>query len=212
MRLEIKEEDQEQIEEAVRRAESITRGEIVPAIVGASDSYGEAPLLSMLAFLVAGILLSTVFLVFFPVLLAVPIQGGILVLTGLIGFLLGHLDPVRRIVLGKKRMGRAVAANAHRIFIQEEVFQTRDRTGVLILVSLFERKVEILADTRIHEILGESAWVPVADSVAASFAKKEPINGLVHAIRMCGELLQEKGFPVSENDVDEIPDRLRINP
>ena len=53
--------------------------------------------------------------------------------------------------------GRAAEA-----FVEERVFATEKRTGVLIFVALFEHRVVVLADEGIREQVPSDAWDGIA--------------------------------------------------
>jgi putative membrane protein len=59
--------------------------------------------------------------------------------------------PYARLFLRSTRRDFSVRRHAQALFLEHELFATRQRNGVLILVSCFERRVELLADVGLHQ-------------------------------------------------------------
>ena len=47
---------------------------------------------------------------------------------------------------------------AQSLFLRRELFKTRDRNGILMLICKFERKIEILADVGLHGRIADTDW------------------------------------------------------
>jgi putative membrane protein len=186
------------IEAAVGRAERATSSEIVPMLVERSDSYADvrAGAAALLAF-AAGAL----WLALWPRLArwTVPTQIG--VFAALVWLLLRALLPLR---LRRERVQRAAALAFH----HGGLHSTRERTGILLYVSLLERQVAVLADQGIHARVPEGTWQDVVTRVLDGIRSGRADDGLVEAIRLCGEHLAAH-FPRRPDDVNELPDRPR---
>ncbi len=208
--------DRARIREAVARAERRTAGEIVPFIVERSGRHE-------IAVWRGACLASALALV--GALLALEIYGGwglawlfdprgpalLMLAAGALGGLAGALvPPLRRRLTGADRLQRAVRQRAARTFVEEEIFATRERTGILIFVSLFERRVEVLADAGIHRRLDEAAWQEVVVRVREGIAGGGLAEGLVAAIGHCGELLERAGVEAGPEDVSELGNEARV--
>ena len=94
-------------------------------------------------------------------------------------------------------------------FLDQEVFRTRDRTGILLFLSLFEHRVVLLADSGIHEKVEEERWEAITARVAAGIRSGKPGPALVEAIRECGALLEQHGVARRADDRDELANELR---
>ena len=196
---------EKQVEEAIGRAESKTSGEIVPMVVDQSDSYLHVDFLGALivqfaAFLAAVWLLPACD---YLLLLAVQVAG---LVTGFIAFRL--VAPLKRICLSTKVAEEEVFERALRAFRELELSRTAERTGILILVSLLERRVQVLADSGINARVKPGTWNLVVDVVLAGIRRGDLCQGLCAAIDQCGEILAGE-FPIRPDDVNELPDRLR---
>ena len=80
---------------------------------------------------------------------------------------------------------------------------TRDKTGILIFISVFERKVWVLADEGINEKVDRDTWQEIVDIVTLGIKEKRQGSALCNAIKRCGELL-ENNFPIKPDDTDEL--------
>lgn len=191
------------IEAAVRAAEAETSGEIVPMLVERSDEYLELRLaLAALAAFAAGA--AAAWLAPELVHWIVPTQIGVFALLAWgLGWrpLLGRLLPHR---LKDARVARA----AELAFLEAGVVETRDRTGILIYVSLLEHRVVVLADRGIHAHVAEGTWDGVVALVLAGIRDDRAEHGLVDGIRRCGEILAHR-FKPRADDANELPDRPR---
>jgi putative membrane protein len=206
-------EDRDRIAEAVKEAESHTSGEIVPYVVDASDAYEESEwrLGALLAAIAIVVLLLIHLLTswWLPFTVAEWVLG--ITLCFLAGMLLAKFVPgIRRACAGRKTMDRRVAQRAAEAFIAEEVFLTRDRTGVLLFISLLEHKVHVLGDAGINKKVQPADWQAVADAVVEGIVAGRPTDGVIAAIRKIGALLEKSGVAIKPDDRDEISDNLRL--
>lgn len=204
---------QERIRQAVDRAESRTSGEIVPYVVRSSDSYAAAHWLSALL----GALLAPVLAMLAFERLEIwglPLAAW-MVTPVLAGALLGYaaaaaLPAWRRSLIGESTLDRRARRRAAVAFLEEEVFKTRDRSGILIFLSLFERRVVVMGDEGIHRAVEAGEWQGIVDGVVAGIRRGRPADALVDAIDRCGELLEHAGVAVRPDDTDELSDELRM--
>ena len=191
-------------------AENGTSGEIVPVVVEASGPYAEASwkagtVLGAMA-VAAGDLLaqdwvaahSTTPLLVFAAAFAAGFFGA------------PFAPPLLRRLAGRRAMDEQVSLRAEAAFTREQVFATRDRTGILIFVSLLERKVRVLADSGIHAKAADGTWDGVVGKVVSGMKAGRPADGIVEAVELCGQLLRQHGFVARPDDTNELPDSLRI--
>ena len=137
-----------------------------------------------------------------------------LVAPGAIGAAAGHLLALLwpaarvRLVPAHTREHR-VHQRATAAFVEQEVFRTRARTGILLFLSLLERRVVVLADAGINARVSQAEWDAIAAEIVAGMRRGEPGPALASAIRRCGELLAAHGFARAPDDRDELPDELQ---
>lgn len=206
-------EEQEAIKAAVAEAERATSGEIVAYVVENSDTYEEAEWRGG-AFLGSLVVLGTILLHDVAADWPSPLVAGTL-LGGVIGFAAGMLlvkfvPPLTRIFTGRGIMERRVAARAAEAFVSEEVFNTRDRTGVLIFVSLLEHVVLVVGDSGINARVGPDAWSGLVETVLKGIRAGKPADGLTAAVRQAGEILRAHGVEIRVDDANELRDNVRL--
>ena len=66
-------------------------------------------------------------------------------------YFLFNISTLDRLIIPRKIMANKVKERAVRYFMESGVSNTRDRTGILIFISILERRVELLADRGIAE-------------------------------------------------------------
>ena len=81
--------------------------------------------------------------------------------------------------------------------------RTKDRTGVLILLLLDEKKFEIIGDEGIDKKIPEGTWDRIAESMSAHFREGKFAEGILHAIDEVGNDLK-KHFPRRSDDRNEL--------
>ncbi|MFQ5571312.1 MAG: TPM domain-containing protein [Rhodothermales bacterium] len=208
--------DLARIREAVAGAEQRTSGEIVPYIVSQSDGYDVA--------VWRGACTSAI-LVWLVAMLVVQFYQGwglswlytnwslaVLVLSaGILGALLtAYVSPLKRVLSGGALLDQAVHRRAVMAFVEEEVFSTRERTGILLFISLLEHRIEVLGDTGINRKVTPDEWTDVVRRIRKGIKDGNIADGLVDAIGMCGELLERGGVEIRPDDENELPDDIRI--
>jgi putative membrane protein len=207
------ESDLARIEAAVKEAEGKTSGEIVPYVVAMSDTYEVA---EWRAGVLCGVLALGIFAAIRQLTEAwLPFDfvemALVVMLSSAVGTLLTHLVPsLQRLLAGGHLVDRRVHQRAAQAFVSEEVFATRDRSGILIFLSLLERKVLVLGDSGINARVKQSDWDGVVHTILAGIKEGKHADGLITAIKECGRLLSQHGLARRSDDKDELPDNLRM--
>lgn len=195
--------EQERIRQAIIEAESKTSGEIVPMVVTASARYTEIELLGLIGGLCTGVIAeffwsdpwASVYVNLWPVAGAFA------------GFFLSRLTIVKRLVTPKTRIAEAVHDFALAEFTEQGLHFTREHTGILILVSLLEHRVEVLADRGINEKVAPETWQEIVLILIDGLKSRRAGDAFCRAIARCGEILAAH-FPPRPDDQDELPNRL----
>jgi putative membrane protein len=198
------EQDKRRIEARIAEAEKKTAAEFVVATTPRSDSYLDVRLLCAVAFSLA---LSAAVDLLLP--LAGP--GELLALQlvlGLLGFWLSGRPALLRRLTPARRVAGAVEREARVRFLEHGVFGTRDRTGVLILLSELEHNVTILGDQGIHARVHELGWEQHVASIVAAIHAGRAAEGVCQVIDKLAELLAQAA-PVRSDDTDELENRVR---
>lgn len=218
LRKKFTDEDFQRIKAAVREAEQKISGEIVPVIVERSGSYAIASYKGALIFgtlaFIAMIILdryvitdATLTLYYDPLFIFTVTMAG----AG-IGALAPILLPsLKRWLVSREYLDESCRQRAENAFLEEEVFNTRHRTGIMIFISFFEHEVIVMADKGISKIVEQKEWDNIVGELVAFIRKGKIVEGIEAGIRRCGEILLEKGFHKTPDDINELRDDLRIN-
>ncbi len=205
--------DLDRIAEAVRLAESKTSGEIVPYFVEQCDDYAVASWRSGVIFASVTLLASLAIHSFSKAWLPFGVLelAGIVVAAFLLGIVLARTLPAyKRVLVSHAMIDARVSLRASAAFLSEEVFKTRERTGILIFLSFFEQRVLVLGDSGINAKVAKTEWDEIVKTVIRGIRNGKMTDGLVEAIGKCGELLQQHGVERRRDDTDELSDALRI--
>ena len=208
----LSEADLGKVREATARAESSNAGEIVPYLVGRVDDHDEArwrgaTLCALMAALVAGVVhsYSGLWLSFSLVWITLPTIIG----AGL-GYMLAGLPVIGRALLTGDDIDRRVKWRAEAAFLEEEVFRTRDRTGILIFLAIYEHRALILADEGINRAVPDGLWQSLVDDLVMGIREGRAVDALCDTIERCGQVLQEYDVEKRADDKDELINGLRI--
>ncbi|HSQ52499.1 MAG TPA: TPM domain-containing protein [Nitrospiraceae bacterium] len=208
--------ERERIRQAVQQAERVTNGEIVPMIVPASALYREAGYRTGLIFaLLALALLLTIEIYWLSwgwhagnagwLLLAVVVSYGL-------GQWLGRVPVVVRLVTSRERMAHKVTLRAEQAFYKHGLHNTKGRTGILILVSMLERRVHVLADKGINDHVPAGTWDGVVKGILDGIRAGQATEAICAAIAECGALLAQVSPADSRDNPNELPDTLIQEP
>jgi putative membrane protein len=206
----LSENDKDLLEKTIARAEEQLRSQIVLATVKRSDNYVEIPWKAFaLGVSVSGLLALTGNLLFPGWIqgMAVLIAVVIMLATGAAMALLTILLPVvARLFLNDSRAETETRQYAESLFLSRQLFLTKHRTGILLLISLFEKKVVIIPDK------GISNHVSNADIQRIITLMKAPLerNELRQSMEIAVDELTRIIEPLTANDTtgDELPNRI----
>lgn len=208
--------ERRRILEAVRAAEERTAGEIVPYVVARSGRYEIAVWRGALG---GAALAMAAGLIFLQVYAGWGLgwaytawgMAGLMALGGVFGAALPtFFSSSRRMLAGRARMAERAHRRAEAAYLEESVFDTRDRTGVLLFVSLFEHRIEVLADVGIHAAVPQEKWVDVVDLMRGFVANGRLADGLIAGIEECADLLERKGIGPDAEPSDQLPGDVRL--
>lgn len=219
-KLKIDKDKLKKISNAVKEAEKKTSGEIVTAFIKRSDDYY---FYRFVFSIIIGLIYYEIMLFSFDKLESLMksmfwdydyiyminfIVFSMLLIIMLVFFFLKQNFILRFIVLRKEKI-RKVHQRALRHFVEAGVYDTRDKTGILIFISEMERRVELIADRGINEKIEESKWKEIVDNIVDGIKQGKWEEHLVESIRMCGELL-EKHFPIKPDDTNELKNEIDV--
>jgi len=186
----------------IREIEGRTGAEVVVTVRARSGYYRAADYLFGAVCSFAALL----GYVFLPITFPDDVAALLIVLSFGVGAVFAaNVPPLRRLLVSRSRRGEEVARAARACFVEQGIGRTRDRTGVLVYLSLFERRVEVVAD----------GGIPVARlgqryrdaSAALDRAARRRPEAFLSALGALGELLAE-AVPRRADDVNELPDEV----
>lgn len=207
-------EEAERIKAAVAKAEAGTSGEIVVMVVSASHNYPAAylranlffsfPLALVLAYTLARQLwwlgnLLWLFLAifcanFFIFRLCLPL-----------------LPWLWRWFIAPEQTAYEVEREALLSFYSENLHHTRQATGILIFISVLERRVWILADSGINAVLPPSTWQGLVGELTRGIRACEQGPAIIGVVERIGALLAQT-FPSEADDRNELADLIVRKP
>jgi putative membrane protein len=201
-----------QLDTAIRGLEKNTGIELVAAVVGKCDHYPEIPwkafalgaAFSTLAVL-AQVLLRPDWLSSSSAL----VQAVIVLGVGTLMALLTMAWPGwARCFLDKTRSESEMRQYAQSLFLEHHLFATTNRTGILLLVGLFERRVVILPDRDLDARLPSGMLQAVIEAMRPALRRGDRFQALSRGVSAMMENLLAAGFKAATEDVDQIPDTL----
>ena len=215
-RLTLTADERERISLAVHAAEQYTNAEIVPMIVSRSGLYRDAQhCAGIILALVALTILLTTEMLWLPwgwhasnaawLILAIILAYGA-------GAWLGRLVPIIRFFTSTDRMHQKVRLRAERAFAQHAVSQPRERTGVLLMVSLLEHEIYVLPDQPLFQRVQVERWSLVVEAAVGRLKAGDIVGGLCQSIQTCGVLLAEVCPGRPGDNPDELSNELVEEP
>lgn len=126
-------------------------------------------------------------------------------LVKLIGELERKTSGEIRIHIESKTSRHGILADATRIFKKLGMDKTKNRNGVLILVSIKNHELACIGDQGIHEKAKQEFWEETVKLLQSAFKKGDFFIGLHQAIERVGAVLSEH-FPYK--DGEENPNEL----
>jgi putative membrane protein len=214
--------DADKVSAAIKAAEANTSGEIVAVATPISDAYHDValhwalvPLFAVLAWAAWS---PTALIWWYDLLFGGwspdPTMSQLLTLLMFfaalkftIALLILKWMPLRLVLTPGATKHRRVRRRAVTIFKAAAENRTAGRTGILIYLSMAERRAEIVADEAIHKLTEEHTWGEAMHALIEQVRAGRPAEGIVAAIERVGTVLAEH-FPRSADDQNEIPDRL----
>jgi putative membrane protein len=199
-------EEKERIRHAIAAAETTTAGEIVPMVVDRSDPYEAATLAAAVLVTAIGALVAVLSSGHDSVWYYLPTVAGLFVPIYLLA---RHLPFLSLPFISRRRMERAVRDRAQQVFFEQGLHRTINATGVLLFISLFERRVWILGDRGINERIDPQEWETMVRQLVQGIREERAADALCTVIGRCGALLRTH-FPRQQADKNELSDEVIV--
>lgn len=197
-------EQKRHVAEAIARVEEQTAGELVVVTAKRADLYVAVRALWALPI--------TVFVVGELFIQLPHVPSWIFFVSqiplGLALYALLGWGPLLRLLVPRKVRDAAVDACAKRLFIEFGITETRDRSGVLILLCETEHRVQLLADSGIHRRVPTGEWQKDVDQLSRAIREGRAAEGLLAIVEAVGALLAAN-FAQNPLDTNELSDSVR---
>jgi putative membrane protein len=186
------------IEARVAELEASCGVEVVTMIIGKADVYPETVWKAFALGASIACLVATFADILRPDwVTATAVLGTAIVILGVgatCALLTVYLPAFARLFLRESRAALEVQQYAKVQFLEREVFATPERTGILLLVSLLERRVVILPDKGLHARVSVAEWNAVIARMAGSLRDGMTGAAVLDGLAGLSELLVSKGF------------------
>lgn len=209
--------EKERIKGSVKAAETRTTGEIAVMLADESDRYLEAEAAGAVA--VAGFAATVVSLIldysassswnppdphYTSIWFWIPLTAALLAPAW---YLFRRHPHLKLALIGRRRIEAAVRQRSLLSFYQKGLHRTKNQTGILIFISLLERKVRIMGDRGIHAKIGQAFWNARAGELVEGIRKGKALEVLTEVIEKCGAEMTTH-FPCDADNPDEVPDDI----
>ena len=200
----------ETIDAAVARVEARTGVQIVAAVVGKADTYAELPWMAFaLGVSIAGLLAVGVDAArpeWVTAHAALLTAVTLLAAGGASALFAVFVPAYARLFLRSHVRDLEVRHYAQSLFLRRELFKTRGRNGILILVCKFERKVEILPDVGLYGRVASEDWNRIIAAMTPLLRERRFADALHAGVALAGQILAAKGFAGHAGGANELPD------
>ena len=214
--------DRQKVAAAIAAAESNSSGEIVAVATPISDAYHDVALhwalVPLFAVLAWAAWRPTALAWWYDFLFGGwspdPTQSQLLTLLMFfaalkftVALLILKWMPLRLLLTPAATKHRRVRRRAIAIFQAAAAGRTAGKTGILIYLSLAERRAEIIAEEAILKVTDDHTWGEAMTALITEVKEGRVGDGIAAAVDRVGVVLSEH-FPRSADDINEIPDKL----
>jgi putative membrane protein len=196
----------------IARVHAATGVRVVAAEIGKADTYEDLPWkafalgVALTALLVVGV---GVLIPEWQTPLSTMLSAVIILAVGALAALLAIFVPAfARLFLHGAQCEREVGQYAEALFLRRELFKTPHRDAVLILVSRFERRVHILADTGLQRSIADAEWQAVIDRMKPALRNAQTTDALKAGLAAIEEILVRSGYRGAAGATGEPTDPL----
>ena len=212
-------EKQDEIARAIVEAEKTTSAELVCAVATESGRYDRAESIVGLVFGLVALCLTHVRVTGFTLQSGEwpsteGLEMGWQCAAVVAGFILGSLfasyvHPLRRFFTRDEEMQSETWRAASHVFTQSSAEGIASRAAVVVYLSLFERRVVVLAGKAAHEALGDEGLKRIRDAAVAPLKTGDIAGALTAAVAEAAQLASY-ALPPRENNPDELSNRVLV--
>jgi len=121
--------------------------------------------------------------------------------------LIKRVNIIKRLFVTASDMKGEVEEAAIQSFYQRKINHTVDHTGLLIYISLFERKVRVVADQGISSKVAQEIWQEIVNTIVRGILGKEHGRAIAAAVDQCADILASH-FPVKADNYNELANEV----
>lgn len=134
---------------------------------------------------------------------ALPLDVVLAFVVGSVGC--AHFWNLRRLLVPRRRQAARVREAALATFTELGIARTHRRRGILVYVSLFERKVEVVPDIGIDAVALGGTWPAALAELQAAMVRHHDLERFGAGLRALGPVLGS-AYPRTAESVNELPD------
>lgn len=202
-------EEMKSIEDTISRVEEETSGEIVPVIVKKSSAIGHIPLTLTLILTLLLVVAEVPYSDWLWVTPWVYLWPIVLLVFYAISLLLTKSHWIQKVFVSESDELYQVHQRAQLEFYLNKIHRTNSGTGVLIFVSIMEKKAVILADETIAKKLPQETWNEMLKDLSENLHQDQWTKGFNQAIESCGKLLKTH-FPIAATRQNQLKNHLVV--
>ena len=206
--------ERERINAIVAQFERDTGAQAVAAVTPKADSYPDIPWKAYAVgsgFGAIGAALNPFLVQGWSHASLIALDAMLILSAGVVLATLAALMPsFARLFLDRVRAEAEALQYAQALFLERELFRTRDRCAVLVVLCCFERVAVVIADAGIREHAPPSALSEVSAASGASFRQRGIAAGFETAFSRLTEQLKRSGFVAPQHPANEIADEVMV--
>ena len=202
----LSDQDREKIIQAVKDVEQLTAGEVLPMVVSQSYTY---PMAHVIGGVVLALPSALILSHFIGSWLWIGNQNmwlflGLMTICFIVFHqVCKHVLWLKRFFISQREIDEEVEEAASTSFMREGLYKTRDGTGILIFISVFEHKVWVLGDEGINNKVSKEQWDNIVRIITDGIKQKNQVEAICQAVKEAGQILQ-KHFPIKPDDRNEL--------
>ena len=129
--------------------------------------------------------------------------------AGIVGWISSRTLPMRRLLTAQRDREARVRTTARAAFVDMGISRTMGRTGILVFVSVLERRVEVVADIGVPVQAVGAAWNDALHGLQHAVEGNGDSKAFFAALRTLGPALASV-LPRAADDVNELPDAMEV--
>ena len=126
-------------------------------------------------------------------------------------WLAAYVFPLRRVFVKAKVLAAASERAANSVFNRHLLGKTKTNCGVLIYVSIFEKKLVLIADRACHDVIGSTEIERICESAARTLHEKQFVSAIENALDRLAEILQKEMPANRQLDKNEISNHVILS-